>query len=201
MHDIFVPLRLCAKSISPTSVRGAFVTVDMHGSATPTSGQRAIIDHRSPIGSGRQAGRIACTRNGGRHRCQPPLSGILPVAARLPHPGPLLLRSAARKTTLAARSGAIRRWFGRPPFGGRPHLESPSSSLPCVCRNSRCPSDGLHFLSRSGPPQLVGIAAFRDQGIGPLPRRSGPFFSGWSCNLPSCPGGPSSPSSDDWKLT
>ncbi len=45
------------------------------------------------------------------------------------HPGPLLLRSAARKTTLAARSGAIRRWFGRPPFGGRPHLESPSSSL------------------------------------------------------------------------
>ena len=45
------------------------------------------------------------------------------------HPGPLLLRSAARKTTLAARSGSIRRWFGRPPFGGRPHLESPSSSL------------------------------------------------------------------------
>ena len=44
------------------------------------------------------------------------------------HPGPLLLRSAARKTTLAARSGSIRRWFGRPPFGGRPHLESPSSS-------------------------------------------------------------------------
>ena len=73
--------------------------------------------------------RIALKRNGGRHRCQPPLSGILPVAARLPHPGPPLLRSAARKTTLAARSGAIRRWFGRPPFGGRPHLESPSSSL------------------------------------------------------------------------
>jgi hypothetical protein len=75
------------------------------------------------------ASHIANKRNGGRHRCQPPLSGILPVAARLPHPGPPLLRSAARKTTLAARSGAIRRWFGRPPFGGRPHLESPSSSL------------------------------------------------------------------------
>jgi len=56
-----------------------------------------------------------------------------PVSSRsLPaclHPGPPLSRSAARKTTLAARSGTIRRWFGRPPFGGRPHLESPSSSL------------------------------------------------------------------------
>ena len=33
------------------------------------------------------------------------------------------------KRNVAVRSGTIRRRFGRPPFGGRPHLESPSSSL------------------------------------------------------------------------
>lgn len=33
------------------------------------------------------------------------------------------------KRCVAAHAGTIRRWFGRPPFGGRPHLESPSSSL------------------------------------------------------------------------
>jgi len=42
-----------------------------------------------------------------------------------------------------ARAGTIRRRFGRPPFGGRPHLESPSSSRHRVCRNSRFSSDGL----------------------------------------------------------
>jgi len=57
----------------------------------------------------------------------------------------------------------IRRWFGRPPFGGRPHLESPSSSCPSLCRSSRS-SEAMDCISvRSGPPQLVGIAAFRDR--------------------------------------
>ena len=57
----------------------------------------------------------------------------------------------------------IRRWFGRPPFGGRPHLESPSTSCPSLCRSSRS-SEAMDCISvRSGPPQLVGIAAFRDR--------------------------------------
>lgn len=93
---------------------------DRSGPLTPVTGHP---------GNPYAGGHTPRKRNGGRHRCQPPLSGILPVAARSHHPVPLLLRSAARKTTLATRSGAIRRWFGRPPFGGRPHLESPSSSL------------------------------------------------------------------------
>ena len=64
---------------------------------------------------------------------------------------------------VAAGAGSIRRWFGRPPFGGRPHLESPSSSCPSLCRSSRS-SEAMDCISvRSGPPQLVGIAAFRDR--------------------------------------
>lgn len=63
----------------------------------------------------------------------------------------------------AAGTEPIRRWFGRPPFGGRPHLESPSSSCPSLCRSSRS-SEAMDCISvRSGPPQLVGIAAFRDR--------------------------------------
>ncbi len=54
---LLVPLCLCAKSISPTSVRGAFFAVDTHGSATPASGQHAIIDRRSA-----RAGRPAASR-------------------------------------------------------------------------------------------------------------------------------------------
>ena len=115
--------KLPSLRISPS--RGEGVIHPMSASARIRTSRHP----RSPIFSGQSTGRIARTRNGGRHRCQPPLSGILPVAARLPHPVPLLLRSAARKTMLATRSGAIRRWFGRPPFGGRPHLESPSSSF------------------------------------------------------------------------
>ncbi len=109
------------------------------------------------------APRIARTRNGGRHRCQPPLSGILPVAARLP---------SSRSASLAIGGpqndacGAVRNYpamvwsapFRGPAAPGKPFIISSR-----VCRSSRRPSDGLHFLSRSGPPQLVGIAAFRDQ--------------------------------------
>lgn len=40
------------------------------------------------------------------------------------------------KRCAATHARAIRRRFGRPPFGGRPHLKSPSSSRPCLCRNS-----------------------------------------------------------------
>ena len=67
------------------------------------------------------------------------------------------------KRCVAARAGSIRRWFGRPPFGGRPHPESPSSSGLRVRRSGRRPSDGLLSRTRSGSPQLVGIAAFRDR--------------------------------------
>ena len=43
-------------------------------------------------------------------------------------------RQPAKRCALA-HAGTIRRRFGRPPFGGRPHLESPSSSHPGVCRS------------------------------------------------------------------
>ena len=149
----------------------------------------------------RSAARAARTRNGGRHRCQPPLSGILPVAARLPssRSASLAIGGPQNDACGAVRSYPAMVWSA--PFRGPAAPGKPFIISSCVCRNSRCPSDGLHFLSWSGSPQLVGIAAFRDQVTGPLPRRSVPFFSGWSCNLPSCPGGPSSPSSDDWKLS
>jgi hypothetical protein len=75
------------------------------------------------------------------------------------------------KRCVAARAGSIRRWFGRPPFGGRPHPESPSSSGLRVRRSGRRPSDGLLSRTRSGSPQLVGIAAFRDRAIGQFPRQ------------------------------
>lgn len=45
------------------------------------------------------------------------------------------LATDSPKRRIAARAGTIRRRFGRPPFGGRPHLESPSSSCPSICRS------------------------------------------------------------------
>ena len=141
-------------------------------------------------------------RNGGRHRCQPPLSGPVPRPAIPLHPGPLLLRSAARKTMRcgARRNNPATVWsapFRGPAAPGKPFIIS-SGRLP-----KRLPfsSDGLLSRTRSGSPQLVGIAAFRDLAIGCLPRRPSPVSSGQSCNCPSRPGGPSSPASDDLKLS
>lgn len=49
---------------------------------------------------------------------------------RTPHlPDLPSFRTASRERSVAAGAGTIRRRFGRPPFGGRPHLESPSSSF------------------------------------------------------------------------
>ena len=81
------------------------------------------------------AWRGAPKRNGGRHRCQPPLSGFIPRTAL--HTAPVChpFGRPAAKRCVAACAGTIRRRFGRPPFGGRPHLESPSSSHPGVCRS------------------------------------------------------------------
>lgn len=62
------------------------------------------------------------------------------------------------KRCVAARAGAIRRRFGRPPFGGRPHLERPSSSRPDICRNSRPPSDGLLSI-----PDRVRVNSWESQ--------------------------------------
>jgi len=90
---------------------------------------------------GRAAPRAApkrnAKRNGGRHRCQPPLSGFAPRTP--PHSIPVRFSCDQQpaKRCVAAHAGTIRRRFGRPPFGGRPHLESPSSSLPGLCRSSR----------------------------------------------------------------
>ena len=79
-------------------------------------------------------------------------------------------RSAKRST--AARSGTIRRRFGRPPFGGRPHLESPSSSLLASVETFAAQAMDCISCTRSGSPQLVGIAAFRDQAIDRFLRQS-----------------------------
>lgn len=68
-------------------------------------------------------------RNGGRHRCQPPLSGLAPVATIRFIPVRCSCDQQPAKRCVFARAVAARRRFGRPPFGGRPHLENSSSSL------------------------------------------------------------------------
>ena len=88
------------------------------------------------------------------------------------HPVLLLLRSAVRKTMRRGASGTIRRRFGRPPCGGRPHLESPSSSLLASAEAVAVQAMDCISRTRSGSHQLVGIAAFRDQATGRFPRRS-----------------------------
>ena len=82
------------------------------------------------------------------------------------------------KRCVAAHAGTIRRRFGRPPFGGRPHLESPSSSLPASAEAVAVQAMDCISCTRSGPYQLVGIATFRDQAIGRFLRKSDPFSSG-----------------------
>lgn len=116
------------------------------------------------------------TRNGGRHRCQPPLSGFAPH--RTPHLIPVRFSCDRRpaKRYVAAYAGTIRRRFGRPPFGGRPHLESPSSSCPASAKAIAVSAMDCISCTRSGSHQLVGIATFRDRAIGRFPRRSSHFL-------------------------
>lgn len=86
----------------------------------------------------------------------PALSRALPPRAI---PARLSCDQRPARRCFAVRTGTIRRRFGRPPFGGRPHLESPSSSLPCVCRSIRRPSDGL--LSNSSLVRLNSWESLR----------------------------------------
>jgi len=65
------------------------------------------------------------------------------------------------KRCVAAHAGTIRRRFGRPPFGGRPHLESPSSSLLASAEAVTVQAMDCISCTRSGSHQLVGIATFR----------------------------------------
>ena len=111
-------------------------------------------------------------RNGGRHRCQPPLSGFALLAPFRFIPVRFSCDQRPAKRCVAAPAGAIRRRFGRPPFGGRPHLESPSSSLLASAEAVALQAMDCVSCTRSGPYQLVGIATFRDQAIGRFPRRS-----------------------------
>ena len=111
-------------------------------------------------------------RNGGRHRCQPPLSGFVLLTPSRFIPVRFSRDQRPAKRCVAAPAGAIRRRFGRPPFGGRPHLESPSSSLPASAEAVAIQAMDCISCTRSGPYQLVGIATFRDQATGRFPRRS-----------------------------
>lgn len=140
-------------------------------------------------------------RNGGRHRCQPPLSGVAPAAS-----------SGSSRSASLAISGPQNDASRCPPEQSGDGLVGPLSGAgrtwKALHHPVRASAEAVAvirrwtaFPFRSGLLQLVGIGAFRDQSIGPLPRRSAPFFSGWSCNHPSVPGGPTSLSSDDWKLT
>ncbi len=115
---------------------------------------------------------VARMRNGGRHRCQPPLTGSAPRTP--PHFIPVRFSCDQRpaKRCVAAHAGTIRRRFGRPPFGGRPHLESPSSSLSASAETVAVQAMDCISCTRSGPHQLVGIATFRDQATGRFPRQS-----------------------------
>ena len=123
----------------------------------------------APHASARQGTRI---RNGGRHRCQPPLSGFAPRTSLHLIPFRFSCDQRPAKRCVAAHAGTIRRRFGRPPFGGRPHLESPSSSLLASAEAVAVQAMDCISCTRSGPHQLVGIAAFRDQDIGRFPRQS-----------------------------
>src|SRR3546814_498767 len=121
---------------------------------------RSLQDGPHPAGTGTPE---ALMRNGGRHRCQPPLSGFIPVPSIRFIPARFSCDRRSAKRGGAAGTGTIRRRFGRPPCGGRPHLENPSSSCPSFCRNSRSLKAMDCFPDRSGSLQLVGIAAFRDR--------------------------------------
>ena len=118
----------------------------------------------------RRAGRRI--RNGGRHRCQPPLSGFALLAPLRFIPVRFSRDQRPEKRCVAAHAGEIRRRFGRPPFGGRPHLESPSSSLLASAEAIAVQAMDCISRTRSGSYQLVGIATFRDQAIGRFPRPS-----------------------------
>ena len=112
------------------------------------------------------------TRNGGQHHCQPPLSGFAPRTSLHLIPFRFSCDQRPAKRCVAVHAGTIRRRFGRPPFGGRPHLESPSSSLPASAEAVAVQAMDCISCTRSGPHQLVGIATFRDQAIGRFPRQS-----------------------------
>ena len=139
------------------------------GTAARGACRISMIKGARPAGG---PGRKARTRNGGRHRCQPPLTG----SARLTPPRSIPVRFSRdqqpAKRCVAMPARTIRRRFGRPPFGGRPHLESPSSSLPASVETVAVQAMDCISCTRSGPYQLVGIATFRDQAIGRFPRQS-----------------------------
>jgi len=80
---------------------------------------------------------------------------LLRVSPPRLHPGPLLLRSAARKTMRcgARRNNPATVWSA--PFRGPAAPGKPFIISSCVRRSGRCPSDGLHFL------YLVGFASTR----------------------------------------
>ena len=111
-------------------------------------------------------------RNGGRHRCQPPLSGFVLLTPSRFIPVRFSRDQRPAKRRVAGPAGTIRRRFGRPPFGGRPHLESPSSSLLASAEAVAVQAMDCISCTRSGPYQLVGIATFRDQATGRFPRQS-----------------------------
>lgn len=147
------------------------------------------------------------SRNG---RCTREIGAGIAANPHYPYPSGRCPFASSRSASLAiggpqnVACGAVRSYpamvwsapFRGPAAPGKPFIISSR-----VRRSGRRPSDGLHFLSLSGPPQLVGIAAFRDRGIGRFPRRSAPLSSGWSCNHPSFPGGSASLPSDDLKLS
>ena len=88
------------------------------------------------------------------------------------HPGPLLSRSAARKTTRrgARRNNPATVWSA--PFRGPAAPGKPFIISSCVRRAIAVQAMDCISCTRSGPYQLVGIATFRDQATGRFPRRS-----------------------------
>jgi len=96
------------------------------------------------------SGRLALPpiRNGGRHRCQPPLSGFCFQPLAPVHPDPLLLRSAARKTIRRRAHGTNPAAVWSAPFRGPAAPGKPfiiwSEPLP---KQSLLSGDGLHFHS------------------------------------------------------
>ena len=85
-----------------------------------------------------------------------PTIRFCPAGSVPPHPGPLLSRSAARKTMRcgARRSNPATVWSA--PFRGPAAPGKPFIISSCVRRSGRCPSDGLHFLYPIGSVSTRG---------------------------------------------
>ena len=101
-------------------------------------------------------------RNGGRHRCQPPLSVFVPA--------PRSASGRSARPSTSDRTGASQPAPNRSGDGSVGPLSGAGLTWKALHHLVRASAEAVAlpkrwtaFPVRSGPPQLVGIAAFRDR--------------------------------------